>query len=293
MLRVNADILAVENGKYFYQGELFTGIAFVVSEGVVKNAKEYKTGELMGNYSNEYLPNEDNQLKIDSDYLEPENEDDYEPFRCYKGERFSGIAYDFEVEGLCTGEWLYIDGWSDSDVTYYKSGVLEAVELIDDDFSQVYYWYEHGQIKKYEIFERDFFDITLAFEETGELTTLGINGDYFERIKNLSNEMKFCLFEEKDFISGLKGTRYLSVSGSSVDDEVFGSLLTNGGLGLTSKLSICRTSLTVVSLKKLLPYTNINQLFVESESICFEDMKSFKSQRPGCYVEFNRVEVMV
>jgi len=291
MLRVNIDSISNENGRYYYRGGLFTGVAFFLNDCKVERSVEIKGGALHGEYFNEYLFGLDGLLKVDSDCLEPEDEGEEEPL-CYGEERFSGIAYDFD-DGFCTGELCYTRGWLGSQVGYYKSGILGSIELIDEDFSQKIYWYENGQIKRYEIFERNSFDISLGFEENGEITVLSIDGDYFDRVGALRNKIKFYYFDDKKFSAELTGADYLYVSGSAVDDELFDGLLANNGLSNTSKLRICRTPLTATSLEKLIPIKNIAELFVESEALALEDLQNFKSQRPDCFVEFNREEVTV
>jgi len=285
------DKLFFDNDKYYYHGELFSGVAFEFKEGDLKQATEYQMGEPLKAYSSEFLADTKGQLRIDSDFLEPENEEDYDPFQCYRGELFNGIAYDFESDGTCSGEILYVEGRSDSCVGYYKTGVLESLELIDSNFAQKFYWYEGKAIKQIEVFERDSFHVDFNFSETGGVTALIIEGNYFGRIKSVKDKLKFNVFEEKDFASDLFAGEHLYVSGSEINEDVFANLLANDGLRKTSKLRICRTPLSLVSLGKLVPLENITELYVESEALTLEDLQNFKSQRPDCFVEFNREEV--
>ncbi len=285
------NLISNENGRYYYQGELFTGVSFYLDCCKVERSIEIKSGVLHGEYFNEYLSGLDEAIKIYSDCLKPEDEGEEEPL-CYGEERFSGMAYDFD-DGFCTGELCYTRGWLGSQVGYYKSGVLGSVELIDEDFSQKYYWYADSQVRRYEIFERNSFDVSLGFKENGVITVLSIDEDYFDRVHALKDEIKFYYFFDKNFAVKLTGADYLYISGSAVDDEVFDGLLANDGLSITSKLRICRTSLTTISFDKLIPIKNIVELFVESEAVALEDLHNFKSQRPECFVEFNREEVTV
>src|SRR5690606_41108330 len=80
--------------------------------------------------------------------LGPEDEDDYEPFLCLEGERFSGLALEFDGD-LCTGELLYVRGWPQSQYTYYRTEQPVSVELVEDDLSQTCQWHENGQLRKY------------------------------------------------------------------------------------------------------------------------------------------------
>ena len=167
------------------------------------------------------------------------------------------------------------------------------MELVGDDFSQKYYWYEQGQIKRFDLFERNSFEVNLNFNEDGLISTLSINGKYFDRVRELREELKFCLYDNKGFPKELTGADYLYLSGSSVDGEVSDNLLENDGLNNTTKLRICRTPLTIESLEQVIPITSITELYIESEIIPLKDMQRLKSQKPDCFVEFNREEVEV
>ncbi len=286
MVKVNSDALSVKVGKSYYEGRVFTGVAVELSGCIVNRAVRYIDGSVDGPYINEYLPAIEHHLIVDFDCLYPEGD---EPL-CYNEERFSGLAYEFDGD-VCVGELIYENGWQDSNVTYYKSGRLYSIELIDNDFSQKYYWYESGQIKCFDLFERNIFYVDLNFNEDGLISTLIINGEYFDRIGDIREDMKFSIYDHKTFPDELKGGDYLYLSGSSVDEDVFDSLLANDGLNHTAKLRICRTPLTIESLMKLAPIKNFVELYVESEMITLKDMQSFKLQRPDCFVEFNRKEV--
>ena len=287
MIKVNSGTLSEKDGKFYYEGRVFTGVAIELSGCIVNRAVRYIDGSVDGPYSNEYLPAIEHHLIVDFDCLDPEDED--EPL-CYNEERFSGLAYDFDGD-VCVGELLYENGWQGSNVTYYQSGNLESVELVDDNFSQKYYWYESGQIKRFDLFERNSFEVNLNFSEDGLISTLSINGNYFDRVGELREDVKFAIYDHKAFPKELMGGDYLYLSGSSVDEGVFESLLENDGLNNTTKLRICRTPLTIGSIEKVIPIKSINELYIESEIVTLKDMQSFKLQRPDCFVEFNREEV--
>jgi hypothetical protein len=134
-------------------------------------------------------------------------------------------------------------------------------------------------------------DVSVAFNELGEITVLSIDGDYFDRFKLFEDNLKHKIFGDKSFTVDMFGAGYLYISGSSVDEEVFDNLLANDRLVGTSKLRICRTPLTVASLEKLVSIKNIVELYIESETLSFSDLQGFKLQRPDCFVEYNRSEV--
>lgn len=290
MLRINLASTSKRNGVYYYRNEPFSGVAFTLNGCDIENVTNIKNGALQGEYSNEYLTCLGELPRVDSNCLEPEDENEEEPL-CYKGKRFSGIAYDFDGD-FCTGELYYVRGWVDSQIEYYKSGVISVIELIDEGFSQKYHWYKNGQIKKYEIYEQGYFEINLTFKEHGDIAAISIDGNHFNRFQMIRDKVKFQSFFNRNFAVNLSGSDYLYVSGSAVNNEVFDDLLSNDGLRKTTKLRICRTPLTAAILDKLVPVKNISELYIESEIISLEAMLRFKLQRPDSFVEFNRTEVV-
>ncbi|BCV65335.1 hypothetical protein TUM17387_06940 [Shewanella carassii] len=290
MLRLKKSELTEEKGTFFYKGDLFSGIAFTMIKGELVSAIEISEGVEVGNYSPKYFP-ESNCRIIDIDLLEPEDEDDYESFLCLNGERFSGIALEFDGV-FCTAELLYVRGWSDSQVVYYETGRLASIELVEDGFSQIYQVYKNERLKKCEVTVRNSFSFNLEFNEDGSLTVLGIEGDYFNQLELVLDKLAIPVYKNESFIENLKAAQFLSVSGNSVTDKLFEKLIASGGLEQVENISIFQTAVTKESLRLLQKYRNINKLFVNSNVINLDDVRLFKSNKPDCYVEFNREEVL-
>ncbi|MDO6423920.1 hypothetical protein [Saccharophagus degradans] len=290
MLRLKKNALTEKAGKLFYKNELFSGIAFTISQGEIVKAIKISEGMEIGQYSPKYLPGYDCRI-IDIEILDPEDESDYEPFLCLNGVRFNGIALEFDGD-FCTGELLFVRGWSDSQVTYYKTGCLESIELIEDGFSQIYQWHENEQLKKYEVTSRNSFSFNLAFNEDGYLSALGMEGDYFNQVKLISDKLAIPAFKNEHFIDELKASEFLSISGNSVTDRLFKRLISSGALQQTDYISLFDTSVTKESLHLLQANTRLNKLFINSNTIKLEDVKIFKSDKPDCHIELNREEVL-
>lgn len=291
MLRLKKIALTEEYGKFFYQGNLFTGVAFTTNEGGMVDAIEILAGIEAGKYFPKYFPVSDCRV-IDMEFLEPEDETDYEPFLCFNGERFTGVAFEFDGV-FCTGELLYERGWSDSQVTYYEAGRLESIELIENDFSQIYQWYENEQVKRYEVAARSSFSFNLAFNEDGYLSALGMEGDCFNQARLMSDKLVVPFLKEESFIDDLKAAEFLSLSGHSVTDELFKRLISFGGLEQTESISLLQTAVTKEGLCLLRKENRLNKLLINSDIMNLDDVKLFKSDRPDCYIDFNREEISV
>lgn len=290
MLRLKKSALTEKEGKLFYKGDLFSGVAFTMSEGELVNAIEVSEGMEIGKYFPKYFPESDYRV-IDIELLVPEDEDDYDPFLCLNGERYSGIALEFDGV-FCTGELLYVRGWSDSQVVYYKTGRLESIDLVEDGFSQIYQRYENDQLKKYEITVRNSFSFNLAFNEDGGLSVLGMEGDYFDQVKLISGKLVIPTFKNESFIEDLKAAQFLSLSGNSFTDKLFKRLIFSGVLEQTKNISLFQTAVTREGLYLLQQDSRLHKLLVNSNIISLDDVKLFKSDKPDCYVEFNSEEVL-
>lgn len=291
MLRINEIALSEIEGVLFYNGEPFSGIAFSLNDGVLHGAFEYKGGIKTEEYSFKYFSDMPETMIVDMGALEPENEDDYEAFQCLHGERFSGVAIEFDGD-VCTGELLFIRGWCDSQITYFHSGVLESVELVEEGFSQIYQWYESGQIRKFEISVKNLFSISLAFSSDGELSIFGIEGDYFDQIKKVLPKVKIPLYTDQSSVDGLRVGSFISLSGSSFNDELFKRMFLKGNFDQTQHV-ILQTAMTKESLSALQKLKYLIRLVIRSDSLELEDAKHFKSARPDCYVEFKGQEITV
>lgn len=291
MLRINGIALSEVEGVFFYKGVPFSGIAFSLNDGVLLGAFEYKGGIKKEGYSFKYFSDMPETMTVDMDSLEPESEDDYEAFQCLHGKRFSGVALEFDGD-VCTGELLFIRGWCDSQITYFQSGVLESVELVEDGFSQIYQWYESGQIRKFEISVKNLFSISLAFGSAGELNVFGMEGDYFDQIKKVLSKVKIPLYTEQSSVDGLKIGSFVSLSGSSFNDELFKRMFLKGSFKQAQHV-VLHAALTEKSLSALQKLEYLIRLDIRSDSLGIEDAKRFKSEKPDCYVEFKGQEITV
>ena len=186
---------------------------------------------------------------------------------------------------------MYVRGWSNSQFTYYKTGRLESIELVEDGFSQIYQWYESGQLKKYKVASRNSFSFDLEFKEDGSLSVLGIEGDYFNQVKLMADQLAVPPLNES-FMDDLKSAEFLSLSGYSITDKFFRRLTFLGMLERTENISLFQTAVTKEGLSLLKESRKLNKLTINSTIINLDDVKLFKFDKPSCYVELNREEVL-
>jgi len=288
-LRVDSAKILVQNNKYYLNGELFSGIAIKLSGCVVREKMRIDAGVHLGSYTDDLIKINQEQLMVDFSCLKEEEHGPDVPYN-YQGSRFSGVAFEF-IDAICVGEYAYEDGWKTDSVSFRRSGDLAGFDLMENDFSQRAIFFECGNLESIYLFKKELFHATFAFDDANNITVINIEGAYFDNIKNYSNSIKCSIPESKNFTE-LKGADCVKISGSGIDDELFTSLCQTG-LNNTSELWFWRTKMTLNSISMLINLDKLKELNVESDVLTVDDLKKFKSQRPDCYVEFNREEVTV
>ncbi|WP_425641694.1 hypothetical protein ACPUEK_17920 [Marinomonas gallaica] len=292
MLRVNKIALREIEGVLFYKGEPFNGIVFSLNDGILIDAFKCESGFRKEEYSFQYFSNiTETTTVVDMDILEAENDDDYEAFQCLNGNRFSGVALEFDGD-FCTGEIFFVRGWSDSQITYFQSGKLDSVELIEERFSQIYQWHDSGQLKRFEISERDSFSISLAFNSVGEFSAFGLEGDYFEKIKRVIKKIKLPLYTDKTSVYKLTSGSFASLSGSAFNDDIFKIMSLKGCFNKTQNI-VLHTAMTKKSFSNLKDLNHLVRLVINSNSLELKDAKNLKLAKPNCYIEFKGQEITV
>jgi hypothetical protein len=143
---------------------------------------------------------------------------------------------------------LYIRGWLDSQVSYYTNGNLEAFELIEDGFSQVYQWYENEMVKKIEISAQNQFSVNLTMNPDGRISVLGLDGGCLNQMSLVSDRLKFPFIKEKLSASKIKAADSLVLSGSDITDDLIYHLIANKAFERTRKICFFKTNLTQTGL---------------------------------------------
>lgn len=286
MLIVKENMLSLISEKFYFDEQLYSGVALKIEDGVVIKKKVYKNGVLQDlEFSLPFTRFKSSFIDVDFDCL-----NGYEEPYFYDGCEFSGCAYKFS-DGVCNIIHQYELGFSVSDVEY-KNGKLIKLEFAEEDekFSQAFNWEHDGSYSFYGVTDQGVFNFSLAFIDNC-VTALTVDGKYFEELNRVRSKIKYLDFNMPDFTKNLTAANYLYISGTGVDDTMFDGLL-ESGLKKTLQLRICRTSITSKSINKLLKCRSIVDLSIETESITLENMKEFKSRKPACHVEYNREEVL-
>lgn len=286
MLIVKENILTLSSGSCCLGDQVFSGVALKVDAGIVVDKQLYRNGERQ---DFEFLPpfSKFKSSVEDADFDSLEGIE--EPY-FLNGSEFCGCAYKFD-NGICNSVMQYEFGFAVSDAAYHD-GRLTKLEFSEEDskFSQAFNWENDGTFSRYRITDQGRFNFSIVFLNS-QVTTLTIDGQYFDEINNVRDKVSYLDFSESASLKGLAAASCLYVSGSAVDDIMFYGLFENEGLQNTSKLRIARTAITSDTLIKLSDCKRLEYVSVESDVMTSADLREFKRKRPDCSVEFNREEI--
>jgi hypothetical protein len=289
MLRIDMDYLKIDENKFYYKEDRFTGVAISHSENIINKVLRYENGDCIGSYKGDIILLNDHKTLVDYKALEAEGDGTDVPYH-FNGDAFTGAAFMFDT-GVCVAEEVYEDGWLGNSVSYSLEGNMLEVDLMENDFAQRIGFFETGEPKDIYLFERDKFHAHITFDATDVIKSINLEENYFERVTRYKDKIHCPVFDTKGFATAFSGGESVYLSGTSTDDEVLAGLASANGLSKTSEVRISRTPISQVGLALLMSITGLNKLIIESEVLDVDDMKRFKIKRPDCYVELNREEI--
>jgi hypothetical protein len=296
MMMINIKELEQDEGKYYYKGELFSGVGFRTSDEKVEDLHRFKDGVSVSGYRCKYFSSEDNISQIDIDYIDFTGEF-LNPYAFYENKKFSGIAYEFEKEqGFCLGQHLIEEGVPVVSFTWYPSGKNKSLSIDRKGFVQIFEWFENDSLKYFEIYSHEFRKrlIAISLTEENQLKTVWIEKDYFDWILNHGTELEFHYFENKDSFNSFTVDRIFSVIHSGVDDELFSIISSNGGLKELSEIIISRTSVGAKSLLDLAGVETLKKVAIRGENPNLLDaVKQLKRTRQDISIRLNEQEVTI
>mgnify|MGYP000382548820 FL=1 len=184
-MRVKSTAVQFSGDKAYVNAHPFTGVVFFLDGYVVTRALNYENGKEVGEYVSQWLSLGDIKLSLDQEAFD----DDYEP-RVYRGQRFTGIIYDFDDDD-CVGEALCENGRVLEEVSFYggENVNLASYEKNSIDAMQEIRWFSNGVVREVSINKIDIGSITLKYDDSSCIESISVDGDYF----GLMTEMKALL----------------------------------------------------------------------------------------------------
>lgn len=132
MKRILFSAMEQRDGRYWYQGEPYTGVGFTLHPEQRVTAHEVKDGVVAGPYRPICVPDDgvDYEQINDTEGLL----DDYVT-KTYRGKAFTGIMYSFLGE-TCNRESFTRNGVLDNDACWYANGNMQIFVPPNDHFSE-------------------------------------------------------------------------------------------------------------------------------------------------------------
>lgn len=284
MKRIKKNSLEVCDNKYYFEGELFTGVVYSVVGRVVENIFTVENGAI-SKKPDDFFGFERYSLSIDVSHLHEEL--DEEPF-LYRGRRFTGVAYSFD-EDFCIGAQVFEGGYVEKEVGWFKSGVLGFYEGFCEGVGEFSTWYENGSRNNLKVSEQGSFRLEADFDPPDEMKRLSIFGPFLERLSEVSNKLLFPLVDRVEQLNEIKFSHSLYLSGDGVDDDVFGILVSSACFANVYKLHLSNTTLIGESIVELKSKENIKELILDdSREGISSAVDEFRVSRPDCIVRFNQ-----
>ena len=208
MLKVKEEILKIENGIYYFEDNIYTGIIYFTQDDNVLDIKICINGKVTKSYENKYINYKTYELHLHAqeveDILDDEEYIEDDSFRYfYKEEPFNGVFYGFK-EGLLIEENICINGFFvDNDrqgfvagyakIKYFKNGEMSYLHLNNGYCEQ---WYDFDYMKEVRNFYiRIYKDykgketieslVEVFFDENNNVYHINIRGNYLEDIKRI------------------------------------------------------------------------------------------------------------
>ena len=307
MLMINRKELNQIESKYYYQEKLFTGASFRVKGEKIEELLSFEKGICIGPYTNKYFPSEKEIPHLDIDYIDFAGEylDDHV---LYKNKRFSGVAYELEKkQKICLGIHLIIEGMMRASLTWYISGAIKYIELIEEDLMQSWGWRKNGTMLGFDIYPKSRTKgtkdkrimvgkeerIKFGMDQKKQLKGVWIEENYFEWIEKNKDRLEFDYYiETRNSFDQFLTSEKLRLSCLGVDDRVFNSIGSNNGFKNLEEIVIFLTSISEEKMLELVKVKTLKNITFRNEK---RDLlaiaKEFKQKRPDCLVTLNDKEI--
>ncbi|WP_046007268.1 hypothetical protein [Pseudoalteromonas rubra] len=201
------EALTHNEAGYFYNDQLFSGVAIKHVQGLVVGCLIYREGEQLGDYVPPYLNQPEHAI------LDTVLESVLEPI-CVNGKPYSGIVYSVSQNGHVSGENVFVDGWEGQGTNYhYDSNIRHELALDSmlgegDLLEEMYEWDESGEILSWDVAltsKLNESEGSIAFKvgQANEISHFTVTGEFFRIIDN--SEKLVCPYNKVvEELSGFK-----------------------------------------------------------------------------------------
>jgi hypothetical protein len=290
MLRIEANHLCQKGELFYYQDELFTGIAFFLTDPEIHKINEYRDGLLIGPYMSKWLDNSPEILRIDLNELDGDGEHQQAFFN---EQPFTGIGYDID-EGVCHQESEYKNGWEGKTICFYADGAIGSIYLENEALSEEVIYDRQGFIKEYRFHKFNVCSVKYAYTDQ-LLQSLWIDGDFFNKVNKNEYLLDIDVLDSLEKLINQKIASTLFMNGTGVNDDVINMLIENDELKCIEDISISGTSVNLGPLVDIITNTSLKSLWIQDtrDEILTNlppILEEYKRNTPNCDITFNDTE---
>ncbi|GHA55071.1 hypothetical protein ACFFLZ_12495 [Photobacterium aphoticum] len=240
-MRVKESALSVVDGELYFESKLYSGVVYSIVDDMVVNVYFVRDGRREG-FHDDDLNIYDYDLAID---ISTYDDIDEEPFY-YKGNLFTGVAYDFDGD-FCVGAQSFEDGYILTTVSWFKSGNIGYYESFHHGVSEFSTWSIDGKRCSYKLFI-DAFRLESDFDENNKIKRLSMFGGNYKTISKCYDKFKFLIIED---FENMPLSENLYLSGDGIDMDIIESVINSSEFINVKKVTLSNTKLSDTDKLKL------------------------------------------
>jgi hypothetical protein len=206
MLRILIAAMNEVEGKYWYQGQLFSGVGFF-AHGDHVQGRWINLGLVEEVYSPIFLEAESvfSQLNLTGSLS------DYDLIS-YENQPFNGIGYEFSDE-FCIHEAVVFHGAVHSEAYWNAEGVMLHLSLDNGKFGEIYEWHPNGERKSIDISTNSSFVGHFSFTQEGALRYLNGNRGFLSALGEIHKNSKFFPYDNYESAFKANCEKNMTLSG--------------------------------------------------------------------------------
>lgn len=264
MLRLKFDALNSRENEFYYEGKLFTGIAFETSQGRVLDAVYIQNGIRQRPYLGDYVKVTPGDMRLDADCEGLEGDREYDQVITLNGIPFDGVLCEFE-DDFCIGEAAFESGIAKPvSVDWFKNGTLRCYDNFSNGVGEAFDWFDDGHWHCIYSVRQSGDSLSAEFDEKGCLRVLNITHSFFAAQYDPPAH-SFSAINKLSDLARFKVSSFLLLGGRGISVDVFQVLLANGLQSLEVFKSF-DTLLSCTEFAKIAELPNIQTIDIDEET---------------------------
>lgn len=284
--RLKVDAMPTLESTVLFKGKPFTGIAFEMNLGHLKEARYFKDGRPQGQYHCDYTQTA-REVRLGND-CEGLTSDPVTELIQLHGVLFTGIVYEFN-DRYCLRETEFVLGEICLDLTWYQTGLLAGYSCFYNSWNKIELsWHENEQLKRLHTEKKHGTSLTAECLPNGNLLSLSITDKFFSGDLSPMHKVPFELIRKPADLRGYHIGTTLSLSGLGVRPKVLEILWSEQGLSQLEIVSATHTSLGEDDFVKLAELPFIKKIdILDGTGAHGTALRKIKHQHPNIELSYN------